>query len=232
MCTALAPISISRLASSGDFLDRSACDQVWLPIVCPSWATCLRISGCQMACLPIGKNVALMQCSASAASTAGVLCGQGPSSKVRTTSLSWRKSCSLKCSNPKPGPSVVSISTIRETPSTAELLRHVDKSAKGVSGTLAGNRAGTMDPVDSEYAGRDTRGAVAWAGVVFDDGTDNAALATGTVEAELWPRCISIAVRLTTTSAARPRNGNHSRTHWSSFPSMRTAFVPQTRRRR
>jgi len=62
-----------------------------------------------------------------------------------------------------------------------------------------------MDPVDSEYAGRDTRGAVAWAGVVFDDGTDNAALATGTVEAELWPRCISIAVRLTTTSAARPR---------------------------
>src|SRR5262249_46948430 len=67
MCTALAPISISRLASSGDFLDKSECDQVWLPIVCPAWATCLSSSGCHMACLPIGKNVALMQCAASAA---------------------------------------------------------------------------------------------------------------------------------------------------------------------
>ena len=44
------------------------------------------------------------------------ICGQGTSSKVRTTSLSRRKSYCLKCSKPKPGPPVVSISTMRERP--------------------------------------------------------------------------------------------------------------------
>src|SRR5205823_14686575 len=121
MRTALAPISISRVASSLDFLDRSACDQVWVPIECPAAATCLRISGCQMACLPIGKNVALMQCAASAASTAGVLFGHGPSSNVSTTSPASRKSCALNCSKPKPGPPVVSISTTRDTESALGL---------------------------------------------------------------------------------------------------------------
>jgi hypothetical protein len=53
---------------------------------------------------------------ASAASTAGVFFGQGPSSKVSTTSPSRRKSWLLKCSNPKPGPPVVSISTTRAIP--------------------------------------------------------------------------------------------------------------------
>src|SRR6476469_7193043 len=61
--------------------------------------------------------------SASAFSTAGVLRGQGPSSKVSTTSLSRRKSSSLKCSKPKPGPPVVSISTVRPIPSAFGLLQ-------------------------------------------------------------------------------------------------------------
>src|SRR5437588_11250554 len=60
--------------------------------------------------------------SASALRTAGVLAGHGPSSKVSTTSLSLRKSSSLKCSKPKPGPPVVSISTVRATPSASALL--------------------------------------------------------------------------------------------------------------
>src|SRR5437763_289900 len=138
MRTALAPISISRLASSGDFLERSAWDQVWLPIECPASATCLRISGCQVACLPIGKNVALVQCAASAASTAGVLLGHGPSSNVSTTSLARRKSCSLKCSKPNPGPPVVSTSTMRDRPSALGLLAQPAVAAVGVAvGTAA-----------------------------------------------------------------------------------------------
>src|SRR5712691_5250400 len=64
----------------------------------------------------MGKKIALVQCAASAASTAGVFLGHGPSSKVSTTSLSRRKSWLLKCSKPKPGPPVVSISTTRATP--------------------------------------------------------------------------------------------------------------------
>src|SRR3954471_25063592 len=57
--------------------------------------------------------------SASVLSTEGVLTSQGPSSKVSTTSLSFRKSSCLKCSKPKPGPPVVSICTTRETPSAS-----------------------------------------------------------------------------------------------------------------
>src|SRR4051812_41906722 len=72
-----------------------------------------------MECFPIGKNTALVHCAASAASTAGVLRGQGPSSKVSTTSPARRKSMLLKCSKPKPGPPVVSISTTRATPSAS-----------------------------------------------------------------------------------------------------------------
>ena len=72
-------------------------------------------------CLPMGKNVALRQWCASAASTAGVLPGQGPSSKVSTTSPGFKKSCILKCSTPKPGPPVVSICTVREMPNASGL---------------------------------------------------------------------------------------------------------------
>src|SRR5262245_12202298 len=62
-----------------------------------------------------------MQWRARAASTAGVLLGHGPSSKVRTTSPGFRKSWLLKCSKPKPGPPVVSICTVRVSPSASGL---------------------------------------------------------------------------------------------------------------
>src|SRR5882724_8512533 len=61
--------------------------------------------------------------SASVFSTEGVFTGHGPSSNVSTTSLSRRKSRSLKCSKPKPGPPVVSISTVRPTPSVLGLVQ-------------------------------------------------------------------------------------------------------------
>src|SRR4029079_8084698 len=60
--------------------------------------------------------------SASVFSTEGVFTGQGPSSNVNTTSLSRRKSRSLKCSKPNPGPPAVSISTVRATPRAVGLL--------------------------------------------------------------------------------------------------------------
>ena len=82
----------------------------------PAAATCLRISGKYVACLPIGKKMPVVHSSASVFKTEGVLIGQGPSSNVSTTSLSRRKSSCLKCSKPNPGPPVVSISTTRAIP--------------------------------------------------------------------------------------------------------------------
>src|SRR5215218_2524666 len=79
--------------------------------------------------------------SASAFSTAGVFFGQGPSSKVSTTSLSRRKSSSLKCSKPKPGPPVVSISTVRPMPSAFGLLQGGRVEAGAGGGTAAGAAA-------------------------------------------------------------------------------------------
>src|SRR5262249_14449704 len=102
--------------------DRSWWHQVCEPTACPAAATCLRMPGSEVGGRPIGKKIALVQCAASAASTAGVFFGQGPSSKVSTTSPSRRKSWLLKCSNPKPGPPVVSISTTRATPKALGLL--------------------------------------------------------------------------------------------------------------
>jgi hypothetical protein len=96
----------------GQILVRPVC----VPTVMPASITCLVISGCQVACLPISKKVAFRHSSVSALSTAGVFPGQGPSSKVKTTSLSRRKSYCLKCSKPKPGPPMESISTIRASP--------------------------------------------------------------------------------------------------------------------
>src|SRR5260363_420009 len=61
--------------------------------------------------------------SASAFSTAGVFTGHGPSSKVSTTSRSARKSNCLKWSRPKPGPPVVSTTTVREMPSASGLAQ-------------------------------------------------------------------------------------------------------------
>src|SRR5262245_11196422 len=101
--------------------------------------------GSYVACKPIGKKIALVQCAASAASTAGVFFGHGPSSKVSTTSPSFRKSWLLKCSNPKPGPPVVSISTTRATPKALGLLHEagmaVGKGAAGAWATTTGASA-------------------------------------------------------------------------------------------
>src|SRR5712691_22426 len=93
--------------------------------------------GSYVACRPIGKKIALVQCAASAASTSGVFFGHGPSSKVSTTSPSRKKSWLLKCSNPKPGPPVVSISTTREIPKALGLLHEVGM-AEGSGAACAG----------------------------------------------------------------------------------------------
>src|SRR5665213_1145872 len=80
--------------------------------------------------------------SARAFSTAGVLTVQGPSSNVSTTSWSRRKSSCLKCSKPKPGPPVVSISTTRAMPSALGLA-HVGLAAVGAgAGAGAGAACG------------------------------------------------------------------------------------------
>src|ERR1700728_4887030 len=77
--------------------------------------------------------------SAKAFSTAGVLPVQGPSSNVSTTSWSRRKSSCLKCSNPKPGPPVVSISTTRAIPSASGLVQAaLDSGAGADAGAGAG----------------------------------------------------------------------------------------------
>src|SRR5262249_10020839 len=55
-------------------------------------------------------------------------------------SLSRRKSCCLKCSKPKPGPPVVSISTVRETPS-AFGLSHLAAEACAAGGFAAAGAA-------------------------------------------------------------------------------------------
>src|SRR6202012_4576273 len=91
------------------------------------------------ACLPIEKKMPVVHSSASDLSTEGVLTGQGPSSNVSTTSLSRRKSSCLKCSKPKPGPPVVSISTIRLMPSASGLLQGC------FAGETAGIAAGGAD---------------------------------------------------------------------------------------
>src|SRR4029450_11768409 len=99
--------------------------------------------GSEGACRPIGKKIALVQCAASAASTAGVFLGHGPSSKVSTTSPSRRKSWVLKCSKPKPGPPVVSISTVRKTPSAFGLPGQEEPAlGGGAAGAAAGGGGG------------------------------------------------------------------------------------------
>ena len=91
-----------------------------MPTVIPASITCLVISGCQVACLPISKKVAFRHSSVSALSTAGVL-GQGPSSKVSTTSLSWRKSYCLKCWKPNWPAGGVDLDNPREAHATGAL---------------------------------------------------------------------------------------------------------------
>src|ERR1700738_2700784 len=85
--------------------------------------------------------MALVQWAASAAKTAGVFFGEGPSSKVSTISPSRRKSRVLKCSKPKPGPPVVSISTTREMPSASGVPGH-EEPARGTAGGAGADAAG------------------------------------------------------------------------------------------
>src|ERR1700684_2894411 len=80
--------------------------------------------------------------SASDFSTDGVLTGHGPSSNVSTTSLSCRKSSCLKCSNPNPGPPVVSISTTRPIPSASGLAQAALAGAGAAGGAGAGAACG------------------------------------------------------------------------------------------
>src|SRR5438105_14519532 len=91
--------------------------------------------------------------SASVFKTEGVLSGHGPSSKVSTTSLSRRKSSCLKCSKPNPGPPVVSISTVRPTPSAPGVLHATRAGCGGCAaagaaaaacGAAAGGEAATL----------------------------------------------------------------------------------------
>src|SRR3954469_18837998 len=93
--------------------------------------------------------------SASVFNTEGVFTGHGPSSNVSTTSLSRRKSRSLKCSKPKPGPPVVSISTVRPTPSALGLAQ------AGRAGTAAAFGAGTGTASGTAAAAGGAAGGVA-----------------------------------------------------------------------
>src|SRR2546427_3791435 len=88
------------------------------------------------------KKMPVVHSSASVFNTAGVFTGHGPSSKVSTTSLSRRKSSSLKCSKPKPGPPVVSISTVRPMPSALGLLQGGRVAAAGMGAGAAAAGAG------------------------------------------------------------------------------------------
>src|SRR5882757_707329 len=85
--------------------------------------------------------------SASVFSTDGVLTGHGPSSNVSTTSLSRRKSRSLKCSKPKPGPPVVSISTVRPMPSALGLAQGGLAGAGVAAGAALGAAVGAAAPL-------------------------------------------------------------------------------------
>src|ERR1700723_130876 len=111
----------------------------------PAAISILVISGCQVACSPISKKVALEQLSVSALSTIGVFSGHGPSSKVSTTSFSRRKSYCLKCSKPNPGPPVVSISTTRAIPSASGLAQAAFAGAGAAAG--AGTAGGAAAPL-------------------------------------------------------------------------------------
>src|SRR6185312_1443430 len=86
------------------------------------------------------KNVALMQLSASVFRTFGVET-HGPSSKVSTTSPFFKKSWFLKCSKPKPGPPVVSISTVRDMPMASGLSHFA---AAGAGAGAGGGGAGAF----------------------------------------------------------------------------------------
>src|SRR5437588_2196939 len=132
----------------------------------PAAATCLRISGKYVACLPIGKKMPVVHSSASVFKTEGVLTGQGPSSNVSTTSLSGRKSSCLKCSKPNPGPPVVSISTTRAIPSAFGFVQGAFTGPGGGVSAGAADACGAVTPlvaVVCDQAGPDAHSETALA---------------------------------------------------------------------
>jgi hypothetical protein len=84
----------------------------------------------------------------------GVFSGQGPSSKVSTTSLSRRKSYCLKCSVPNAGPPVVSISTTRDSPIASGLPQAgIALAAGGVGAAESAGVVGAAVMICSKVAG-------------------------------------------------------------------------------
>src|SRR6202161_2392655 len=128
-------------------------------MVMPAAATIFEMSGRQVACSPISKNVPLTHMSVSALITIGVFSGHGPSSKVSTTSLSRRKSYCLKCSVPNAGPPVVSISTARARPMPSglshagALFAGAGAGAAAPCGAAAAGGGGVLGRDDRSYGG-------------------------------------------------------------------------------
>src|ERR1700730_12155292 len=137
--------------------------------------------GSYVAWRPSGKKMALVQCAASAAKTAGVFFGQGPSSKVSTISPSRRKSCALKCSKPKPGPPVVSIPTTRETPSASGLPGHdvaTCGTGAGAGAGAAGVAAGVGACAFTDWGASATRGGALYIVVTAPRGASSTVVTT------------------------------------------------------
>ena len=148
MCTALMPISISAFACSISLAyglrARSLCDQVWVPTVMPASIASLVISGCQVAGSPTSKKVAFRHSSVSALITAGVLPEPRTVVERQNDFLVAQEIILLEMLEPKPGPPVVSISTVRPSPmapglsqGARRLVSRTDASGAGVSGAAA-----------------------------------------------------------------------------------------------
>ena len=75
----------SDLTASSLILAKLGCDQLWLPISCPSATARLRIAGYSLAFWPTTKNVAWMPLALRVSSSRGVSAKCGPSSKVSAT---------------------------------------------------------------------------------------------------------------------------------------------------
>src|SRR3954453_3586453 len=157
----------------------------------------------------MAKNVARTHSSASAFKTALVV-GHGPSSNVSTTSLSRKKSCCLKCSEPKPGPPAVSTSTTRATPrasgflqlkfgGAADGLASADARTESVGAAKA---AGRRDRLDEEEIDCEPAAPVTSSGSARLDG---AAVTAGCWTIRVRPSVKPITITEPTTALAAAR---------------------------
>src|SRR5260370_32829598 len=159
----------------------------------------------------------MVHSSASALSTAGVLLGHGPSSKISTTSLSARKSSCLKCSKPKPGPPVVSISTTRLTPS-ASALAHAAFGCKRAAGRAGeGKAAEGLTVEDATVEGATVEGLAA---IVAVTSISSAGARVDLAEAAAGSR--SACRALTVSGAARTARGEYVQNHTATITKTRT----------